>query len=652
MTKSASKKKNECAITPAQLQDNYDVARANYARIHRKMYLLDAVDRGKLWEALGAKFPKYQILPDTNWVHYIKSNLLASIYTVTKGASLIPTCDEDKEVVENLNVAIDYIWDISDVGYYQMQAGSNAALFNLGITQVGWDANATGGDGDTFFKGDVVFKDIHPAKFMRDPFAKDLQSSAYCMTWSDEHKTTLLHDKKYRERFKAFLENQEVAVQLADPVRLREDTKNGLGEKGYYKLVIHFVKYNDDEGNQKMAEIHTLGNSYILWYNNDVRPAMFPFAECFCNLPEGDVVGTSEPARILSNNISYNIMNSMMLTAEYKNQRPPRFVSSQSGLNIASFCKYGNEADHTFVVNGDASRAVHYHQFPTASAVAQSLQAGLMNDIQLTSGIDGRYTGRDTGSVITTGGVSDMLDRVTLIDTPKIMNYERYAKDLTKLILANFVEFSMKRTYFRKGVDDSAYEAVVVDYKALSNKALFHYAINISTELPKNKQRVAAAASALMEKQMQYAQNNNGPDLITAEEWLQLQDLPFKELMQKRMGIQRVADATEQFAENLFGYAALLKEGLDPDAAIAAIGKNQAAKERGEQPPVELPPMDTLLATNTPEMPVEQAMLENNPAATQQQIDPNVMAAMGSDMNNTQQGPDIASLLAMLSGNS
>ena len=113
MTKSASNKKNECAIKPAQLQDNYDVARANYARIHRKMYLLDAVDRGKLWEALGAKFPKYQILPDTNWVHYIKSNLLASIYTVTKGASLIPTCDEDKEIVENLNVAIDYIWDIN-----------------------------------------------------------------------------------------------------------------------------------------------------------------------------------------------------------------------------------------------------------------------------------------------------------------------------------------------------------------------------------------------------------------------------------------------------------------------------------------------------------------------------------------------------------
>jgi hypothetical protein len=119
--------------------------------------------------------------------------------------------------------------------------------------------------------------------------------------------------------------------------------------------------------------------------------------------------------------------------------------------------------------------------------------------------------------------------------------------------------------------------------------------------------------------------------------------------MQKRMGIQRVSDATEQFAENLFSYAALIKDGLDPDAAIAAVGTNQAARERGEEPPVQLPPMETILEQNATEMPTDQAMAVANPAATQQTIDPATMAAMGADMSAVpDSGPDISTILAML----
>ena len=109
-------------------------------------------------------------------------------------------------------------------------------------------------------------------------------------------------------------------------------------------------------------------------------------------------------------------MDSIELTAEYKNQRPPKFISS-SWLNIASFNKYGNEADHTSLCR-PADKAVHYHQLPTPCELP-SLKLGLQQGIQLISGIDQRYTGRDTGSVITTG-IEDMLNRVTVIDMLKI----------------------------------------------------------------------------------------------------------------------------------------------------------------------------------------------------------------------------------------
>ena len=59
----------------------------------------------------------------------------------------------------------------------------------------------------------------------------------------------------------------------------------------------------------------------------------------------------------------------------------------------------------------------------------------------------------------TTGGTEEMLNRVTLIDTPKIMNYEMYTKKLTELTVRTMAEFSPDRTYVV--VDDGQ----VVDLK-------------------------------------------------------------------------------------------------------------------------------------------------------------------------------------------
>ena len=119
-------------------------------------------------------------------------------------------------------------------------------------------------------------------------------------------------------------------------------------------------------------------------------------------------------------------MSSIILTSEFKNQRPPRFVNGQSGINIATFVKHGNDADRTFVVQGDASKAVSYQQFPQPTAQAVTSMQMMSNDIKQVSGVDDRYTGRDTGSMLTTGAVESSLDQVTMIDAPKVDNYERY----------------------------------------------------------------------------------------------------------------------------------------------------------------------------------------------------------------------------------
>lgn len=562
--------------TVAKLQEYFNIAKSEYAAVHRRAVKLDAADRGKLWEAVNAKFPKYQILPDTNYVAYIKNNILASIYTVGKSAKLIPTSDKDKEIVEQLNIALENIWNTLGVCRYQMQAGERAALLNYGITQVGWDNSIVAGTGDVFKKGEVVLKNIDPLKFMRDPFATSIETAAYCVTWDSFHKSVILDNPKYASRFKEYLEkNHGVDNNSVPVVNTDKVSKSASNKKGYYTIYTYWV---NDAGN--IHEIHLVNNEFVLLCKQCIKPATFPFAELYCNLPAGDLFGTSECAKIFSNNLAYNIMSSIILTSEYKNQRPPRFVNGQSGINVATFVKHGNDADRTFIVQGDASKAVHYHQFPQPTQQAIQSMVYLSGDIKNITGVDDRYTGRDTGSVLTTGGIENMLDQVTMIDAPKVENYEAYCKRLTYLLISNCIQFSFKRNYYVQDVRTLQWKTVEVDFPKIDNDTLFNYELMISSELPKNKSRVESIANHLMEMQMQYQGQGIDVDIITPEEWLMMQDLPMREYMQERMGIQRTQNWTTMVAQAVTQYAGLVNSGVNPEEAIAMTADTMARQSQ------------------------------------------------------------------------
>lgn len=582
-------KSEKPATSPEQMADNirlmerlrryYDEARAQYAPIQKRMQLLDATDSGDLWKSIKARFPAYQIMPDTNFVSYVKNNLLASIYCVGKSASIQPTSEHDKDIIVNLNIAMERIWTMSKVPYYQFLAGDRAALLNMGITQVGWTENAAQQYGSDIQKGNIVLRNVDPLKFMRDPFATSLETSAYCLTTENYPKTFFMEDTRYREAFRQYLftHQEGSTIPIVTNINKQQPTPP---QRGYYTLVTFWVRENGS-----INEYHTLNAEYLLYSKQGIRPNTFPFAILYCNEPAGKLIGNSECSKIFANNVAYNIMNSLAITAEYKNQRPPKFVNKMSGLNIRAFSKTGDDADKTFLVNRDADKAVYYHQFPPVSMNINNIMLGLQNGIEAMSGIDSHYTGRNTGSILTTGGMEQMLNRVTVIDTPKIMQYENYARQLTSLILYNFVEFAGSRKYFYKDPNKFEWKTVTVNFKEIDADTLFDYTIDISSELPRNKQHIADVANNLMEKQMQYEQEGHSVDLITEEEWLMFQDLPNKEYMLKRMGIQRMEDQVTNVSQTLFTYANLVKNGMSPDDAIMATAQYLEKQRQGEANP-------------------------------------------------------------------
>ena len=569
-------------LSLGKLTQMYSIAQSEYNKAHRRAQRVDMLDRNKLWESINAKFPKYQLLPQTNHVSYVKNNILASVYTVGKNAQLNCTSAQDTDLVGNLNIALEEIWRLNDVASYQMEAGERAALMNLGVTQVGWDASIIRGSADTFSKGEICLKNIDPLQYYRDPFAKSLDSANYVITWEHLHENVIRANKNYKDAFNDYISlckhNQMGMSTQTLGVKTDKVTQIPSGKPGYHTVYIYWVR--DESGN--ISEIHTVDNRYVLHVVQKIKPNIFPFAELYCNLPAGDLLGTSEPMKIADNSIVYNIMNSIIETSEYKNQRPPRFVNGDAGLNLQAFVRNGNDADRTFVVHGDASKAVHYQQFPTPGVTAVQGMSLLQQDIHTVSGVDGKYTGRDTGSILTTGGVEAVLDQATLIDMPKIMLYERYCKRLSQLIIQNYIIHApLARKYLRKKPNGD-YEMVQVDFPSIPDDILLDYSINISTELPKNKARLAESANALMEMQMQYAGSGIDVDLIQPEEWLRFQDIPFQEYFAERMKIQRLTNWQTLVAQAVTEYAGLVDQGMPSADAINAVASTLQQQQSGQ----------------------------------------------------------------------
>ena len=572
-------------VTLQSIKDRIKDTDSRYTKVLERMRILDGTDRGKMWDVVKAKFPKYQLTPDSNWVNYIKENIVASIYTTGRYAELVPKSNDDIQFVVEFNSALETIWDNIKAEYYQFLAGERAALLNIGITQVGWGKNILGGTKNHWYQGDIKFKNIDPMKFRRDPYADVFDNAEYCYYYDDYSMAIIRTKELYKQRI-AEIEKAVGVLKdngvISDTVPAETDRqKTNTAATNYHKVTYYYTIYADDsKGNKegyKIAEIHLLDDEYVLYCNPDLKPKMFPFAILYCNDPAGDIVGASEPAKQFQSNLTYNLLNSIYATHAYKAQRPPRFVNAGSGINLRQFAKYGNDADKTFIVNGDASQAVHYAQFPSLPPELLQVKQDLGRDIKDCSGIDEMYAGKNTGSIQTTGGMEQLSEITSQRDNQKILLWEEYCKRLTELVVNNIVTFGDKREYTVKDPITQQVKVVSFDFPKVDDDIRFRYSLDIQTYLPRNKTRLAMIANMLLEKQAQYKPD---PEIITVEEWLLMQDIPFKDMIFKRMGIQRNTRITEQVAQTLEMFATLVEGGMEPDTAVEAVANQLQAEQQ------------------------------------------------------------------------
>lgn len=558
-----------------ELFKHFAAGRKSYERLWK---VLDAYDKGDFWTVINNKLPDYSVKPDTNWINYVKTNYVNSLYVGSYRGVVIPRKYQYNQQALAINEFIEYIFNKLDIPGIQMQIGERAALLNFGAVEFGWKSDIIDG-GENLFTGDLEVKAIDNLALYLDPSVKDYLKGRAIFIAEQVSLTELKNEARFAKRAieyeNLFKENNNIPTFETE---LYYNDRKRDGKDGTVRLLTCYYKHSDKEtGQYRIDKLWIVNDGFILDVQPDIKPKQFPIRVLYAETPTSDCYGIPKTKLVLYNAMSINILDSIDSTLIYSALKRPKIISRKSGLNETLFAKEGNNPDRLWVVSGDPNNVVRYIDIPELPQdrilLKQRLEAGIMR----VSGVDDTYTGRDTGSIQTTGGMDIMNQRLTMSDNNRIANLQAWVKSVTELVMLFYLENGGKHREFPIiSQANEVQEMKDLDFEQMkADHVKFDFVCNITPNLPTNLVRLGEIANQLMEKQMQY---NTQPPLITIEEWLMYQDFPQKFQILKRMKDDRMKNDVEELQSDIINYAGLVQQGVRPESAVNMLAQERQLK--------------------------------------------------------------------------
>lgn len=545
--------------------------------------LVRDLHNGDFWKKIAKSVGGPQIKPDTNYLEFVESNITNSVYAANYHANVFPRHAHDNEVADKLNSFIDYKWD--KLGFKEMfpRLGELSVLYNFAAVQIGWSADLIAGSSHNREQGTIEAQLIPHHQLYLDPSVTEYLSGRAIFINRQVTLFDLLNEKALREgalRYKKEVEEKNQGKFLprstespSDAIYQDLDQVNEFSRK--VELLECFYKVETDEG-WRIDQLFIADMDYLLHVKKDIKPKVFPIRVLYGEKPSSDPYGTSLASKIVANSVALNLLDSIEGTHAHATQNRAKIFNAKSGINYRSFAKYGNTPGMAFVVQGNPSDVVQYvdvQQLPRLENLKERLEGG----IQLVTGVDPRYIGRETGSIQTTGGTDLSQQRImSTTDATRIVYLEAFVESLTELVVDYYIEYGDKystvpKTGLGQVKDDPS---AIIDFNEIEDNK-FDYTMHAAPYLPKNTMRLAEAADQLMEMQGQYQFQ---PPLITHEEWLRWQNFPQKEMILKRLNTQNQMNDEEEIRSILLSFAGMLDKGLDPEDAVEILVEERQAK--------------------------------------------------------------------------
>lgn len=600
------------AITSQEILDRYGITEYNvndlirnfedayaYKQEQARIFkILDAADHSDIWKVYKRKIPSYVQTPTHNPITIIKEAKKASIMPTSFQAEFRALTVEAREVASTCTKYFKMKWEASDMDRVNSECADYAFLQGTGGVLFGWNNNIVDySDVTSYFnpakKAQFQAKAYHPSNIFPDPSATCVEEMSYICFAERKSKSFLKSISRFANVMYA-IENSNDSYGDLDERYIPDSDKKTMSETVTFLTIYKRVNRMSQDPVTGISSISPhvdiiyMAGRHILDVSRDIQPNCIPFVPLYDEQTPNNFWGMSSCYKVLSLVLTLNQLDSIEATAYFKNQNPSEFINALAGLNVADYQRKRDNPDVAFTVNCDPRLVQAYAQRPDLPKNLDSFRQYLIEEIANISGVDAAYLGRSYGSIQTTGGVQQALDRATMRDANRIKMIDKFIRKEVELMCQFYIMHGKQEQFYaepNKLAHDEAGQILQFDPTALIAREDIE--ISVSNVAPRSNQSYEDAAMSIMEIQMKYDPQSKGyADFLTPEEFIGWLNIPtsMKNVIMDRMRNQQTNMKLEEYTAVVSAFGQLVDGGMDPEQALQMVAQQIEQGPLGQLP--------------------------------------------------------------------
>lgn len=588
----------------ADVVKDFEDAMAYKVEQEKIFKILDAADHSDIWKVFNRKIPNYVQTPVNNPITIIKEATKASIMPTAYSGDFRPLTISAREIANTANRYFQMKWNASNMDEINGEAADYAYLHGTSGVLFGWNDNIIDFSDitaqlSTALRAQIQAKAYHPTNIFPDPGASCVDEMRYIFFAERKSKDFLRGIPRFQQSL-ANIENVNDSYGNLDPNyildKAKQSGKDIVTFLTCYKRVLR-LKPNPISGIVSLVpsvDIIYMAGRDILDISKDIQPACIPFVPLYDERVPNNFWGISKCYKVLSLVLTLNQLDSTEATAYFKNQNPAEFINALSGVNVADYQRKKDNPDAAFTVNCDPKLVQAYATRPDLPKNLDTFRQYLLTMIQEISGVDSAYLGRSYGSIQTTGGVTQAIDRATMRDNTRIKAIDKFIRKELELMVQFYIAHGDKEAFYAQDVDlrrQVAGQELEFDPMLLVGR--HDIEIAVSNSAPRSNASYEEAAQKLFELQMKYNPAEKGyPDLITPEELISWMNIPKSQqnVLIERMKTQMETMKVEEYTAVLTAVGTLTQGGMSPEMAIQEVAKLIEMSAMGQLPATNINP--------------------------------------------------------------